>query len=443
MPRLVLIERDKEFAECLIRILSAEGFDVYCSDSVDSVIAEISGNNPDAVIVDLHDGTHFRPEHISLLKSGNSDLPIIVTAHFQTPDLACKALSVGASDFLLKPFGTREILDRVRKAVKVKGGNGHSKTIDDISSGVSLAGNLNDLLKICLDQLAGTLHLTDCLVALRQDGIFRVVAARGYSPDPVGRTLRLSPSTIEILRSDAPDNVDPATDGIHEIVSALSLSGHRPFPTLMPLESPSDGEDGLRGFILGHGALVLDPEDLLEMERFLSQVCRELSVIESGPDILFDIPCYEHEGEFRIPEIPRMGLVDAILAQIESYLVHENDNFWVRLALDEAISNAIIHGHDETLENPHQTVRVRFAAGPDRLMFVVEDTGDGFDYEHLPDPTADENLLNITGRGVYIMRKVMHEVVYNRKGNCVTMVRMLNGRPIKPFFESDDLAMSY
>lgn len=443
MPRLVLIERDKEFAECLIRILSAEGFDVVCSDSVESVIAEISGNNPDAVIIDLHDGAHIRPEHVSLLKSRNTDLPIIVTAHFQTPDLACKALSVGASDFLLKPFGTREILDRVRKAVKVKGGNGHSKTIDDISSGVSLAGNLNDLLKICVDQLAGTLHLTDCLVALRLDGVFRVVAARGYNPDPVGRTIRLSPSTIEILRSDAPDNVDPATDGIHEIVSALSLSGHRPFPTLMPLEGPSDGEDGLRGFILGHGALVLNPEDLLEMERFLSQVGRELAVIESGPEILCDIPCYEHEGEFRIPDIPRMGLVDAVLAQIESYLVHENDGFWVRLVLDEAIANAIIHGHDETLENPVQTVLVRFAAGPDRLMFVVEDTGDGFDYRHLPDPTADENLLNISGRGIFIMRKVMDEVVYNEKGNCVTMVRMLDGRPIRPFFDSDDLAMSY
>jgi len=441
MPRLVLIERDKEFADCLSRILSAEGFEVICLDSVESVMTDIPDNNPDAVIIDLHDGAHFRPEHISELKSRNRDLPIIVTTHYQTPDLACKALSVGASDFLLKPFSTREILDRVKKAVKSNGGNGHSKTVERIASDISFVSNLSDILKICLDQLAGTLHLTDCLVALRQDETFRVAANRGYSPDPVGRTVRLSQSTIELLRVNSPENINLATQGIHEIVSALSLSGHRPFPTLMPLECQDDGEDGLKGFVMGHGALVLNQEDLLEMERFLSQVSRELVVIASKPDLTSEFPRFELEGEFRIPEMPRLGLVDAILARIEPYMAHESDAFWVRLALDEAICNAIIHGHDELLDNPSHPVLVRFAAGPGKLIFMVEDTGDGFDYEHLPDPTADENLLNISGRGVFIMRKVMDEVIYNEKGNAVTMVRVMDGRPIKPFVDNDAKAI--
>jgi len=56
----------------------------------------------------------------------------------------------------------------------------------------------------------------------------------------------------------------------------------------------------------------------------------------------------------------------------------------------------------------------------------IEDEGQGFDLESVPDPTAEENLEADHGRGILLMRVYMDEVVYSQKGNRVTLVKMLD-----------------
>ena len=55
------------------------------------------------------------------------------------------------------------------------------------------------------------------------------------------------------------------------------------------------------------------------------------------------------------------------------------------------------------------------------LEYVVKDEGPGFDPTILPDPTNAENLLNVSGRGITLMRTFMDEVTFNDRGNEVTM----------------------
>ena len=58
----------------------------------------------------------------------------------------------------------------------------------------------------------------------------------------------------------------------------------------------------------------------------------------------------------------------------------------------------------------------------DNLLFVqVEDQGNGFNPNDVPDPTLDENLELPSGRGLMLMRTFMSMVEYNDKGNRVTM----------------------
>jgi serine/threonine-protein kinase RsbW len=438
MPCLFLIERDKDFADCLSRILQAEGFDVVWTESVEQALAVASNFTADAAVIDLHDGEAMGSDDVLALKDGFANLPILVTAHYQTPDVACKALGVGAQDYLLKPFGTREILDHVRKITGYGKTDGRDTSIHGISSGIRFISDLSDILKICLDQLASTLHLTDCLVALRDGDSFRVAAGKGYRPDPVGRSIKLSKETIELLEIDSTENIKLATDGVREVVSALGLIGHRPFPILMPLESHDNSGEGLKGFIMGHGGIVLEQEDILEMERFLAQVSRELSSIPESSISTSGNVRFEREGEIRIPEIGRTEAVELILEEVSPYISHESYLFWIRLAIDEAISNAIIHGHNDSLSRPQRTVVVRYAAGSGRLVFMVEDSGEGFDPDSVPDPTAEENLLNVNGRGIFLMRQIMDEVLYNDKGNQVTMVKVLDGGSAHPFRLRDE-----
>ena len=96
--------------------------------------------------------------------------------------------------------------------------------------------------------------------------------------------------------------------------------------------------------------------------------------------------------------------------------------FAIRLALEEALSNAIKHGNGL---DPSKTVTVEFSVGPDELCIVVTDQGAGFDPSGVPDPTTDDHLEQPNGRGIMLMRAYMDQVDYNSRGNEVRMVKRI------------------
>jgi len=87
----------------------------------------------------------------------------------------------------------------------------------------------------------------------------------------------------------------------------------------------------------------------------------------------------------------------------------------VLTCLSEAVVNAIIHGNRENLD---KKVYINLEVIEDRrLIFTISDEGDGFDFNNLPDPTAPENIENLTGRGVFIIKKLADQCIFNSKGN--------------------------
>lgn len=87
----------------------------------------------------------------------------------------------------------------------------------------------------------------------------------------------------------------------------------------------------------------------------------------------------------------------------------------VLTCLSEATVNAIIHGNKE---NPEKRVFINLEVVEDkRLIFTVSDEGDGFDFNNIPDPTAPENLENLSGRGVFIIKRLADQCIFNSKGN--------------------------
>lgn len=94
--------------------------------------------------------------------------------------------------------------------------------------------------------------------------------------------------------------------------------------------------------------------------------------------------------------------------------------FAIRLAVDEAIANAIQHGNRG---DPSKHVTIRYRVDRDRFEITVADEGHGFHPDQLPDPTTPENIERPHGRGVMLMRAYMTEVSFNERGNEVTMVK--------------------
>jgi serine/threonine-protein kinase RsbW len=98
----------------------------------------------------------------------------------------------------------------------------------------------------------------------------------------------------------------------------------------------------------------------------------------------------------------------------------EKDIFGMRLALEEALVNAIKHGNGM---DPNKQVRVTCRVDEQEARVTIEDEGPGFDPEDVPDPTSEENLEKPGGRGIMLMRAFMSEVTYSETGNEVLLVK--------------------
>lgn len=94
--------------------------------------------------------------------------------------------------------------------------------------------------------------------------------------------------------------------------------------------------------------------------------------------------------------------------------------FAIKLALEEALTNAMKHGNRS---DASKSVTVEYEVGPKRTVIEVTDEGKGFEPHAVPDPTADENLECPTGRGIMLMRAYMDEVTYSRGGRTVRLVK--------------------
>jgi serine/threonine-protein kinase RsbW len=93
--------------------------------------------------------------------------------------------------------------------------------------------------------------------------------------------------------------------------------------------------------------------------------------------------------------------------------------FAIKLALEEALSNAFKHGNRN---DPEKDVSVSFQVNANTIKIEVEDQGEGFDLTAVPDPTAQENLEIPCGRGITLMRAYMSEVSFLPPGNKVRLV---------------------
>ena len=94
------------------------------------------------------------------------------------------------------------------------------------------------------------------------------------------------------------------------------------------------------------------------------------------------------------------------MAGLDDEAVH-----WVGVAVRESVINAIKHGN---ANDEHKRVHVEFTPiehDPPGLSVRVRDEGAGFDPSILPDPLAPENILKSSGRGIFLIRSFMDEVV--------------------------------
>jgi serine/threonine-protein kinase RsbW len=135
------------------------------------------------------------------------------------------------------------------------------------------------------------------------------------------------------------------------------------------------------------------------------------------------------EGSFELTiasdpsEVQRVQ--DHVEGQLQQHQFEDREIFSIRLALEEALVNAIKHGNQM---DRAKKVHVAYAIRPDRFEVAITDEGRGFDPDAVPDPLCEENLERPCGRGLFLIRHYMTDVVYHPPGNRLSMVKLRNER---------------
>jgi serine/threonine-protein kinase RsbW len=111
-----------------------------------------------------------------------------------------------------------------------------------------------------------------------------------------------------------------------------------------------------------------------------------------------------------------------ILDSLQKFNLAAYDLLDIRLCLEEALINAMKYGNKL---NSDLSVEIDYSIENNMLKISIRDQGNGYDYNNLPDPTLEENLQELKGRGVYLIRRLMDEVHFNDKGNQITMVKKI------------------
>ena len=139
-----------------------------------------------------------------------------------------------------------------------------------------------------------------------------------------------------------------------------------------------------------------------------------------------------HESiEFELPStISVMHIVlEYLMKRVEKVGVCKPEQSNLFVALDEAFVNAVKHGNKF---DAGKMIRVAAEVSHAEARFTIEDEGDGFDVNSIPDPLDPENLFKTSGRGVLFIHNIMDEVTYNERGNRLTMVKKAPPQTEKP-----------
>ena len=121
--RVLVVDDEPEMTRALSAILSGNGFEPILTSTGEAGLDALSRRRPDLVLLDLVLPGIDGLEVCRVIRQDlRLDVPIIVLSGQGEEDAKVQALDLGADDYLTKPFGVRELLARIRAALRRAGG---------------------------------------------------------------------------------------------------------------------------------------------------------------------------------------------------------------------------------------------------------------------------------------------------------------------------------
>jgi serine/threonine-protein kinase RsbW len=111
---------------------------------------------------------------------------------------------------------------------------------------------------------------------------------------------------------------------------------------------------------------------------------------------------------------------ERILEALAANRFNDDSIYAIRLAVEEALMNAIKHGNRL---DPGKKVHIAAKVTAKQAEIVIEDEGAGFERQSVPDCRDEENLEKCSGRGILMIESYMNRVEWSHGGRRLRMIR--------------------
>ena len=236
------------------------------------------------------------------------------------------------------------------------------------------------------------------------------VVATGNREDAVERD---DLEDFDLIISDLTDEADGGVQILSELKRKRLL-----VPIVVSSEE-ANHHGVVKAFKLGAANFLRRPYDDAELRNIVEKTLGyKLRFVED----MKVLPFVHEKIEFELPS--DLSLMNGVLHFLHERVAQlgvirpESSNLFI--ALDEAFVNAVKHGNRG---DTSKLVRITAELSSKEARFTIEDEGDGFKVNEIPDPLDPANLFKASGRGVLLIHNIMDEVAYNERGNSLTMVK--------------------
>ncbi|MEZ6096175.1 MAG: response regulator [Pirellulaceae bacterium] len=249
---------------------------------------------------------------------------------------------------------------------------------------------------------------------------------------------------LEAIRETPPDLVVtdlqmPEMDGLTLVNEIKNLFPNLPVILITAQGSEQIAADTLRGGATSYTPKSALKKDLLRSARYVLDLADHVSVKPATNRARF-------QQRFVLQN--DCQLVMPLIEHLQNHMPNWSEDCRLQLgmAIGEAMVNAMHHGNLEVCSSLrtddddcqyYATIRTRREQKPfcdrrvnvqadfdqDEMVIRIADDGSGFNPDSVPDPTAEENLTKICGRGLVLIRSFMDEVLHNDRGNEITMIK--------------------
>lgn len=239
--------------------------------------------------------------------------------------------------------------------------------------------------------------------------------------EKLGHQVITAETRTEALRIDNIEGFDLViTDlDIDNLVCDPNQNGDE--PACLPQISASSfrSEEQVKAFKICAANFRRNEFDEDELKSFVETILNYKNQFVDKKEVVRNL----HEKiEFELPSVisTMHAVLDYLMKRVEKLGVIKPEQSNLFIALDEAFVNAVKHGNKFDV---NKLVRITADVSFKEARFTVEDEGDGFNVNDIPDPLDPQNLFKTSGRGVLFIYNIMDEVKYNERGNRLTMVK--------------------